>query len=118
MSAKFSIHLLERALTRQRKSREQRRQECLAAALRALEELSREIPFEEAYIFGSLTKPACFFEGSDLDIAFTGLRDEDFFRAAAFLSRAIGMEVDLLPLEDHPLKERILKEGIRWTRPS
>ena len=114
---RFSIHLLERALARRRESREKRRQECLVVALRALEELSREIPFEEAYLFGSLTKAGRFFEGSDLDVAFVGLRDEDFFRASAFLWRAMGTEVDILPLEDHPLKEKVLKEGIRWKRP-
>ena len=113
---KFSTCVLERALAEERERREQWRREMLSQVQKALEALSRQISFEEAYIFGSAAKPHRYFEGSDLDIAFVGLRDEDFFKASAFLSRELGIEVDVLQLEGHTLKEKILKEGIRWKR--
>ncbi|SFM80829.1 nucleotidyltransferase family protein [Thermodesulforhabdus norvegica] len=114
--ARFSPYLLDRALARAREEREQRRKGRLTAVFQALERLSRLIPFEEAYIFGSLTKPYRYFADSDVDIAFIGLRDEDFFRAMAFLSRELGTEVDILQLEGHPLRDKVVKEGIRWKR--
>jgi hypothetical protein len=113
---RFSTHLLDQALARKRERREQKRKDFLETVFRTLEELSREIPFEEAYIFGSLAKPYRYSEGSDVDIAFLGLKDEDFFRAMAFLSDKLGTDVDVLQLEGHRLRERILKEGIRWKR--
>ncbi len=116
MSEKFSTHILDRALARRRERREHQRQERVTAALHALEELSREIPFEEAYLFGSLTQGGRFHKGSDIDMAFVGLRDEDFFKAAAWLSRKLGTDVDLVQLEGHPLREQILREGIRWRK--
>ncbi len=118
MSAKFSTHILDRALARQRERREQRRQELLAEALRALDELSQHVPFEHAYIFGSLTQQGHFHEDSDVDVAFVGLRHEDFFRVLAWLSRKLDTDVDIVQLEEHPLREKILREGIPWTKSS
>jgi len=34
----------------------------------------------------------------------------------AFLSRELGTEVDVQQLEGHRLREKSLKEGIRWKR--
>ncbi|HID11323.1 MAG TPA: nucleotidyltransferase domain-containing protein [Candidatus Latescibacteria bacterium] len=112
----FSTHLLDRAIDRQRQRREKRRQERLTLVLQAIDKLSCRVRFEEAYIFGSLAKPHRYFEGSDVDVAFVGLRDEDFFQAIAFLSRELGTEVDVVQLEGHPLREKILQEAIRWKR--
>ena len=112
----FSTHLLDRALAGEGGRNERKRQEGLAAVFAALDELSHQISFEEAYVFGSLAKPYRFFEGSDVDIAFIGLRNEDFFQATAFLSREIDVEVDVLQLEGYPMGERIVREGIRWKR--
>jgi predicted nucleotidyltransferase len=113
---RFSTHLLDRALAKERERREQRRQERLTAVFKALDKLSNQIPFEEAYIFGSLTKPYHYFDDSDVDIAFVGLGDEVFFRAIAFLSRELNAAVDVLQLESHPLREKIIREGIRWKK--
>jgi predicted nucleotidyltransferase len=118
MSAKFSTHILDRALAQQRQRREHRRRVLLEAAFTALAELSQQIAFEEAYLFGSITQPERFSESSDVDIAFVGLRDEDFFRALAFLSRRLAMDVDIVQLEKHPRREQILQGGIRWTKPA
>lgn len=112
MSTKFATHLWERALERRRARREQLRREFLHAVGNALAELSHQIAFTEASIFGSLTRPESFSEESDIDIAFVGLRDEDFFRALAFLSRRLARDVDIVQLERHPRKAQILQEGI------
>jgi len=113
---RFPTRILDQAIAKERERREQQRQARLGAVFRALEELSRWVPFQEAYIFGSLAKPYRYFNESDIDVAFVGLRDEDFFQAMAFLSRELGCEVDVLQLEGHRLREKILKEGIRWKR--
>lgn len=112
----FSTYLLDRALEKERKRREQRRQERLGTVFKALDELSYLISFKEAYVFGSLTKPYRFFEHSDVDVAFVGLRDKNFFQAIAFLSGVLDGEVDVLQLEEHPRAEEIIREGIQWKR--
>ena len=116
MTKRFSTYLLDQALIKGRERREKRRQERLAAVLLALNELSFQIPFEEAYIFGSLAKPYSFFEESDVDVAVVGLKSEYFFKAIAFLSRELCAEVDIIQLEGHPLREVIAREGIRWKK--
>lgn len=77
-----------------------------------LKQMYETIPFEKAYLFGTITKPYKFSEESDTDIAFIGLRDEDFFSALAYLSRSLERNVDILQLEKHRLKKKIIKEGI------
>lgn len=114
MSPRFSTHILDRAIASQRERREQRRKDRLGAIFQALDELSVRIPFEGAYVFGSLAKPHRFFDESDVDVAFLGLRDEDFFVAMAFLSRTLGTDADVIQLEAHPLREVIAQEGISW----
>ena len=88
----------------------------MKAVFAALEDLARQIPFTEAYIFGSLIKPYRYSPHSDVDLAFRGLHNKDFFPAMAFLSRKLQTEVDVVQLETHPLKAKILQEGVRWKR--
>jgi predicted nucleotidyltransferase len=113
---RFSTHLLDRALVREREGREQQRHKQIAAVLKALDALSHRISFEQAYIFGSLAKPYRYFEDSDVDIAFVGLKDQDFFQTIAFLSGELDREVDVLQLEDHPLRDKVMREGIKWKK--
>ena len=113
---RFSTYLLDYALVREREGREQERQERIAAVLKALDALSHLISFEQVYIFGSLAKPYRFFKDSDIDIAFAGLKDEDFFQTIAFLSRELDREVDVLQLEDHPLRAKVVREGMKWRK--
>jgi len=103
-------------MAQERTQREQNRHKMLAAVFSALEKLSREISFEEAYIFGSLASPYLYFENSDIDIAFLGLKDEGFFQALAFLSRELEAEVDILQLESFARREKIMREGIKWKK--
>jgi len=113
---RFSTHLLDRALVREREGRERQRQKQIAAVLKALDALSHRISFEQAYIFGSLAKPHRYFKDSDVDIAFVGLKDQDFFQIIAFLSGELDREVDVLQLEDHPLRDKVMWEGIKWKK--
>lgn len=76
----------------------------------ALKELSKKIHFKNAYIFGSILKPY-FSDESDIDIAFEGLKNEDFFKAMAFLADYLGRDVDVIQIEGHRLKDKIVKEG-------
>lgn len=77
----------------------------------AISELSKEVHFKSAYIFGSVLKQ-WFSDESDIDIAFEGLKDKDFFKAMAFLSRYLERDVDVVQLEGHRLRDKIMKEGI------
>lgn len=92
------------------------RLETLEKLFNTLERLNEDVPFKEAYIFGSLAKPFKFFEDSDIDIGFMGLEDGHFFKAISFISGEIGGDVDVIQLEGHRLAEKIKKEGIKWTR--
>ena len=81
-----------------------------------LDDLSGEVDFKEAYLFGSITKPFRFSEKSDIDIGFLGLSDRDFFKAMSIISKKTGFDVDLVQLEGHRLKEKIVREGTKWKR--
>lgn len=114
--ARFSTYLLDAAIARRREERERLRQEVVALALTALDELAQEVPFKQAYLFGSVARPHRFHPDSDVDIAFVGLSDEHFFRAMALLSRKLGRDVDVVQLESVRWKDAIVREGIRWKR--
>lgn len=115
----FSTHLVDQARQRKRAEREKTRLTYICQVAQALDALTQLVPFKEAYIFGSLTKAGSFRPGlSDIDIAIAGLRDEDFFKAASFLSRELGVEVDLVQLEGHRLEPEIRKGGLKWTKGS
>ncbi len=105
------------AVQEKKEKREEERKRILQRTTDALNLLAREVKFSEAYIFGSLIHPYNFRDDSDVDIGFLGLADEDFFKAIALLSNEIGRDVDVIQLENHPLKDRIQTAGIiEWTK--
>jgi len=113
----WSTDLLDAALAKKKQKREQLRKQLLALAMQTFDKLAQEISFEQAYIFGSVSRPHGFDELSDLDVAFMGLKDEDFFKAMAFISREVGRDnVDVVQLEGHRLAEKVMREGIPWKR--
>jgi len=113
----ISHDLVERAIKKKKQEQELRRGCLLVAANRALDRLALIISFDQAYIFGSASKPFAFNALSDLDIGFYGLKDQDFFAAMAFLSRETGLDnVDIIQLEEHRLADKILREGIPWKK--
>ncbi|MDP6395203.1 MAG: hypothetical protein QF466_07120 [Desulfobacterales bacterium] len=82
----------------------------------ALGVLKSEVTFEDAYIFGSLTKPHKFKAKSDIDIAFAKLERDKLFFAVSFLSRYLERYVNVIHLEDIHFQNKIIKEGIRWKK--
>lgn len=116
MKAMNQTYLLDKALQKKSKERERLRLAIIERAKQILKEMQETIPFEKACLFGTITKPYRFSEGSDIDIAFVGLRNEDFFPALAYLSRNLGRDIDILQLEKHRLREKIIQEGIIWTK--
>jgi len=108
--------LLDKVIEKKRKKQEERRLWVIEKILTAIDELSEEIAFKEAYLFGSVTKSHRFSERSDLDIGFVGLDDRHFFKVMSYLSGEIGRDVDIVQLEDHRLADKIKRGGIRWKR--
>jgi predicted nucleotidyltransferase len=115
MEQRFSTYLLDAALHKKKIEREERRKRLLDRTLAVLDLLVQRCQFTEAYVFGSLVKEGHYIPGrSDVDIAVTGLKDQDYFPAAAFLSSALETDVDLIQLDGHPLENIVRQEGIRW----
>lgn len=108
--------LLEKYLKKIEQKKEQRRIELLKKILVALNKLSKEISFKKAYIFGSILKRKRFYYDSDIDIAIFGLKDKDFFYFISRATRMLGRDVDVVQLEKHRLKDKIIKEGLLWKK--
>jgi len=109
--------LTDRIIEKQKADRERERQQVLSSVKDILEELAPEYGFSKAYIFGSIVKPGRFRRNSDVDIAIFDLKDEDFFRLMAEISRKLERNVEICQMEtvDERLR-RSIEEGILWTR--
>ena len=116
MTPIFKTTLLDEVIEKKRKEREDLRLNVIAKILTAIDRLSGEIAFDEAYLFGSVTKPFRFFESSDIDIGFVGLDNRHFFKVMSYLSDETGHDVDVVQIEDHRLADKIKKGGVRWRR--
>ena len=116
MTPIFMTTLLDEVIEKKRKEREDLRLNVIAKILTAIDRLSGEIAFDEAYLFGSVTKPFRFLENSDIDIGFIGLDNRHFFKAMSYLSEETGHDVDIVQIEDHRLADKIKRGGIRWRR--
>lgn len=108
--------LLDEVVENKRKENEKLRLHTIEKILAALDKLSGEIAFEEAFLFGSVTKPFRFSERSDIDIGFIGLDDRHFFKVMSHMSGETDCDVDIIQLEDHRLANKIKRGGIRWRR--
>ncbi len=101
----------DRAASRERTRRETRRE--LEAALHDLAVATTVV------IFGSLVKPGAFGDVSDVDLA---LESEPagmtLYQLTSLLSERLGRSVDIVLLPECRFRERILREGERWTRPA
>ena len=96
--------------------KEEKRQELLQKTIKALSSLSRKFPFQAAYIFGSILKRKRFYYDSDIDIAVAGLAGKDFFSFMAKAAEILGRDVDVVQIESHRLKDKIVEEGLFWKR--
>jgi len=116
MTRPFKTTLLDQHLRKERQENEKIRQQTLKQLLRALPQLAARYGFARAYVFGSLTKKERFRKTSDVDLAVEGLTDEKYFTFMAELSGLMGREVDVIQIEKHHLKNRILETGLEWKR--
>lgn len=116
MKTQFSTYLLDEAIERKRKAREEFRLQLIEKVFNVINILAEEIPFQEAYLFGSIVKPEKFMKDSDIDIGFVGLKDGHFFKAMSFISSEVGVDIDIVQLEGHRLEDKVKKEGMRWTK--
>jgi hypothetical protein len=112
----YATTILDEVIEKKRRDQEELRLHMMGKIQTALDRLSREIAFEEEYLFGSITKPFRFSERSDIDIGFIGLDDRYFFRVMYCISEEIGRDVDIVQLEDHRLADKIKRQGTRWKR--
>lgn len=109
----YATTLLDEVIEKKRKNQEDLRLDIIKKILRGIDRLRGELSFEEAYLFGSITKPFRFSERSDVDIGFVGLTNRHFFKVMSYLSEEAGRDVDIIQLEDHKLSDKIKKGGIR-----
>ena len=80
----------------------------------ALEALSRKYAWEEAYVFGSLTRPGRFGPESDIDIAVAGLDKLVHYAFVGDIFNILNRSVDVVRLEDCPFAQKIVREGMPW----
>ena len=65
----------------------------------------------EVFVFGSAAR-GLVREGSDVDLAVTGLPPRPFFRAMADAGEALGRALDLLDLDEpNPFTRYLIREG-------
>jgi len=65
----------------------------------------------EVYLFGSMSRETSR-EGSDVDLAVSGLPPEVFFRAMGKAGDCLGQQIDLVDLdEENPFTRYLKKEG-------
>lgn len=108
--------LLNKYLKKIEREKERKRLEFLEKIKKVLNKLSDKIYFEKAYIFGSILKNKKFYYDSDIDIAVLGLKNNDFFYFMSYASDILGRGVDIVQLENHRLKDKIIKEGLLWKK--
>lgn len=116
MTRQFKTTLLDQHLRKERRENEKTRKQLLQHLLRALPQLAARYGFARVYVFGSLTKKGRFRKTSDVDVAIEGLTDEKYFTFMTELADLLGREVDVIQLERHHLKERIIESGIEWKK--
>jgi predicted nucleotidyltransferase len=103
-----TLRARDRALALERTERAAR----LQARLPELARLLAGLGARRVLVFGSLLHGEVH-AGSDIDLAVEGLAAERYWAALDAVTRAAGVPVDLVPLEDAApsLRERVLAEG-------
>jgi len=74
------------------------------------------VPGQEVILFGSITCARAFHVRSDVDIAFMREPgDVSQYRLQTMLEERIGHPVDLIIISECRFREKIMREGERWT---
>ena len=98
-------------------ARKRRRLEVCAETRRRLRgALAELIPGQPVILFGSLAHPGVFNDCSDVDIALeTEPPQMDVWRLMSELTERLERPVDIILLSRCRFREKILREGERWT---
>ncbi|MFO7761174.1 MAG: nucleotidyltransferase family protein [Thermodesulfobacteriota bacterium] len=110
-----SITLWEEINKTRKRAEEKQRIKILEKTGKALNKLSREFHFQEAWIFGSLTREGGWRSHSDIDIALQDLDKFELYSFVAAIQEITDLSVDVVRLEESPLAPKIKREGILWT---
>jgi predicted nucleotidyltransferase len=74
------------------------------------------IPGRTVILFGSLTKPGVFNDHSDIDLALDSEPPQaSAWHLASVLAERLGRPVDIVLLGKSRFREKILREGEKWT---
>ena len=106
--------LVEQAREQKKQEREKIRKKTVDKTISLLKTLREEIPFEQAYLFGSVARPYHFKKDSDVDIAFEGLDERDTEKLTAKLSLNLERPVNVVHLQEVHFSDKIQREGIQW----
>ncbi len=112
----MNLSIIKEVYRKRSEENEGLRKDVLEEVFNALDRLSEEVSFEEAYIFGSVTEPHRFNRFSDVDIAFKALDKDRLFYVTAFLSGLLERDVNIIELESIHFRDKIEKRGILWKK--
>jgi predicted nucleotidyltransferase len=118
MTVPFDTRLLDEAVAARQANREQDRQRVLQQVLEWLQQTGREYGLDRAYLFGSVSQPGRFHEGSDVDLGVEAIDAVKQIEAIASLSLVLLREVDLVDLRRCHFAHRIRETGLLWMRDS
>lgn len=103
-------------LAQDHQTREDHRKLMLDRLWQALSALESTYRWREAFAFGSITRSGGFTRRSDVDVAVSGMQSDLLYRAVGELSGVLGVDVDLVRLEECRFAEKVRLEGIPWKR--
>ena len=112
----MGLEIIRKVYKKKAEEGERLRLKTIKDTFEAIQRLREEVPFQEAYLFGSVTETYQFGTSSDIDIAFKGLDRDRLFFAVSFLSRYLERDVNVVHIEGIDFKDKILKEGMRWKK--
>lgn len=112
------MEIYRRTARRRREAEQQARalraKQAWVVAEKAAALLKQRFQAEQVLLFGSLLRPECFDQRSDIDLAAWGIPEKDFLRAvAAVTSLDSEISVDLVRMEEasQSICRHILEEG-------
>lgn len=113
----FNTDKLDQILKERATQNENQRQEVLKSVQHWLNDHAETYGVEQAYIFGSLTRPYQFQPHSDIDIAVEQVDPEGMFLMISFLMTDMNRDVDVIDLRKCHFAHKIRETGILWTTP-
>jgi len=118
MTVPFDTRLLDEVMAERQANCEQERQQVLQQVLQWLQQTGREYGLDRAYLFGSVSQPGRFHDGSDVDLGVEAIDSVKQIEAIASLSLVLLREVDLVDLRQCHFAHRIRETGVLWMRDS